>query len=447
MQKKKNNSISNLFVKKSLSRITLVRVACHFYEFNKTLKIIKELKKLGYKVAINLMQISQHSDAKINEIGKKLKLSIVDVVYFADSLGSMSSDDIQKIVNILRNTSGKEIGVHTHDNLGKAISNNLAAIKSDVSWVDSTVTGMGRGAGNGPTEYFLLELAKLYNIKLNLLPLLILIKKHFHNLKKKYEWGTNSYYYLAGLHGIHPTYIQEMIAVQFSSPEILEAINQLKNNSGSKYDVDLVRSEFQNNVKFVGGSWMPSKVIRKKNVLLIASGQNTKINKKAIERYIKLYKPYVIAVNTDVCINKKLINIYAASNPLKLIADISLYRKLSKPLVVPKTLLNNDLIKKLKKIKIYDYGIGLKENDFKFFKNGAVVPRLYTLLYALAIATSGDCSKIILAGFDGYGESDQRSKIVNQLFSQYASAKGAKKIYTITPTSYFIQSISLETLI
>ena len=68
-------------------------------------------------------------------------------------------------------------------------------------------------------------------------------------MKDKYNWGTNTYYYLAGLYGIHPTYIQEMISTKFASAEILAAINQLRLSGGSRYNVDLVRSEFQNNLK------------------------------------------------------------------------------------------------------------------------------------------------------------------------------------------------------
>ena len=64
-------------------------------------------------------------------------------------------------------------------------------------------------------------------------------------MQQKYKWGTNPYYYLAGKYGIHPTYIQEMLTTQFDESEIIVAINQLKRSGGKRYNVDLVRSEFQ----------------------------------------------------------------------------------------------------------------------------------------------------------------------------------------------------------
>ena len=80
-----------------------------------------------------------------------------------------------------------ELGIHTHNNLGKAISNSISAIENGVTWVDSTVTGMGRGPGNSETEYLLIEMAKFSNKKYNLLPITKIIKKHFEQLKLRYK--------------------------------------------------------------------------------------------------------------------------------------------------------------------------------------------------------------------------------------------------------------------
>ena len=118
----------------------------------------------------------------------------------------------------------------------------------------------------------------------------------------------------------------------------------------------------------------------------------------------------------------------------------------SSVLAVPDTLLSNDLRKKFKNLKILDFGAGLKENHFEFYKTGAVMPKLYTVVYALSIATSGNASRILLAGFDGYGFKDKRTKVVDELFHLYASFKDAKVITAITPTSYSVPSCSIYAL-
>ncbi len=439
-------NIKKLFVKKNMSKIFLVRIAFHFDELDKTIQIAHILKKLGYKVALNLMQISEISDENLILASKKINKSKADIFYFADSLGSLNSTSVRKIITIIKKYWKKDIGIHAHDNLGKAIQNTLEAINLGVKWTDCTVTGMGRGPGNTQTENFLVEIQNLFQKKFNVLPILEIINDHFKTLKDKYSWGTNTYYYLAGLYGIHPTYIQEMISTKFASAEILAAINQLRLSGGSRYNVDLVRSEFQNNLKLNQGSWSPLKQIKSKEVLLIASGPNSKDYKREIERYIKIKKPYVIAVNTDVKIEKKFINIYAACNPLKLIANAQSYKNLTAPLAVPSTLLNKNLKKKLKNIKTLDFGVGLEHNTFKFNPKGAIMPRLFTLVYALSVATSGQARRVLLAGFDGYGNDDIRTKVIDELLHLYSSSKGSKPLLAVTPTTYSINSTSIYAL-
>ena len=235
-----------------------------------------------------------------------------------------------------------------------------------------------------------------------------------------------------------------MLAAQFDEDEILTAINQLKDSSGGrKYNVDLVRSEFQKPMKLTKGNWSAVSKIKDRDVLILASGPKANDYKTELEKYIKSKKPFVIALNTTVNINKKLIDIFVACNPLRLIADADLYKSLTSPLAVPKSLLSKSLREKFKNLQLLDFGIGLRENYFEFHKTGAIVPRLYALAYALSIATSGKASKILLAGFDGYGANDRRTKVIDELFYLYSSFKEARYIVAVTPTSYSVASASI----
>lgn len=113
--------------------------------------------------------------------------------------------------------------------MGQTIANSLQAVKSGVTWVDSTVTGMGRGPGNAQTEYLILALAEFRQSQGNLTKLFELIRKHFKPMQNRYGWGANPFYYLAGQYGIHPTYIQEMLQdSRYSEEDILAVIDHLK---------------------------------------------------------------------------------------------------------------------------------------------------------------------------------------------------------------------------
>ncbi len=435
-----------MFVSRKKSKIKLVRLACHFQEFEKTTKICELLKSMGYLVAINLMQISEQSKEKILSVAKIAQEIKPNILYFADSLGGMATSTISDLVETFRTHWQGNLGIHTHNNLGRAVENSLAAMNLGVSFIDSTVTGMGRGPGNAQTEYLLVDIQNARQKKLNILPLLKLINKYFEPLKKKYRWGTNTYYYLAGKYGIHPTYIQRMLVGNFDEDEILATIEQLKNGEGRRYNVELVRSDFQKPMKLKEGSWSPSSKIKNREVLILASGPKSKDYKNELENYIKNKKPFVIALNSTVNVNSQFVDVFAACHPLRLIADAELYKSLKSPLVVPIILLSQNLKKKFKKLKLLNFGIGIKENNFEFRKKGAVVPRLYALAYALSIATSGNASKILLAGFDGFGPYDRRTKTIDELISLYVSCKNSKPLLAVTPTTYNVPSKSIYAL-
>jgi 4-hydroxy 2-oxovalerate aldolase len=439
-------AIKLMFKHAKKSKVKFIRLACHFEEFSETIKICKVLKNMGYIVTINLMQISEQSEEKIISATKQAQKICPDVLYFADSLGGMDPFQISNLVKTFRKNWKGPLGIHTHNNLGKAIANSVAAVNLGVNWIDSTVTGMGRGPGNAQTEYLLIEMENIEKRQTNILPLLNLIKKYFYPMQQKYKWGTNPYYYLAGKYGIHPTYIQRMLVGNFDVDEILVAIDQLRSGEGKRYNIDLVRSDFQKPMKLKEGSWSPSTKIKNKEVLLLASGPKAKDYKEELEKYIRTKKPFVIALNTTVNINKKLVDVFAACHPLRLIADAELYKSLNSPLVVPLILLSQTLKKKFRKLKLLDFGVGIRENCFGFYRKGAVVPKLYALAYALSIATSGKASKILLAGFDGFGPHDKRTKTVDELIDLYLSCKNSKPILAVTPTSYNVPSKSIYAL-
>ncbi|ENQ1533286.1 pyruvate carboxyltransferase, partial [Vibrio parahaemolyticus] len=111
-----------------------------------------------------------------------------DVIYFADSLGNMDSAEVTRIAEIVKQNWDGDIGIHTHNNMGQAMSNTMTARSNGVTWLDVTVTGMGRGAGNAQTENLLAELDGLDKY----LPTAIyeLVIRHFEPMQRRYGWGS-----------------------------------------------------------------------------------------------------------------------------------------------------------------------------------------------------------------------------------------------------------------
>ena len=121
--------------------------------------------------------------------------------------------------------------------------------------------------------------------KEHLLNLLNLINNYFKPLKDKYNWGSNPFYYYAGMNSIHPTFVQEMMGGGFDSEDIYSNLNYLSTIGGKKFSNELI-SLGKNYYKTIRkGSWSPEKMLKKKDVLIIGPGLSVYKYKKNIKFY------------------------------------------------------------------------------------------------------------------------------------------------------------------
>jgi 4-hydroxy 2-oxovalerate aldolase len=429
------------------SPVGLVRIACHVYEFHIVLPASIWLKAQGYLVGFNLMQIADCTEDEVRQLAATAVEFPLDVLYFADSMGSMTPDQATQIISWLRSAWSGALGIHAHDNMGLAVANTLRAIDEGVTWVDSTVTGMGRGPGNAQTEYIVIELEKITGKKINLTPLLVLIRNYFGPMQSKYGWGKNPYYYLAGQLGIHPTYIQEMLNdPRYGEAEILSVIEHLRNGGGKKFNAEILDAGRQVYGGRPVGHWKPSEMIEGRDVLIVGAGAGVAEHREALEQFILMRKPFVIALNTQTNVDANLIDVRTACYPTRLLADYDKYSALPQPLIVPVTRLHEMALKTIGAVNQLDFGLEVRPDVFEFHTTAAVVPSSLVMAYALAIATSGKADRILLAGFDGYGADDARTSEVEGLLSIYQAADGALPILSITPTQYKISSASVYAL-
>ncbi|MFW6296797.1 MAG: hypothetical protein ACOC04_06365, partial [Halothece sp.] len=438
-------ALAHLFTTAKDSPVSLVRIACHFPQVEATLAGVQWLKQQGYQVGINLMQIADRSLEEISELAQLASAYPLDVLYFADSMGSMTPEQTSTIINALRQGWSGELGIHTHDNMGRALANSLQAVEDGVTWVDGTVLGMGRGAGNVKTEYLAIELAsRRPETSCNITHLMGVIKQYFAPMQQQYGWGTNTYYYLAGKYGIHPTYIQEMLSnVRYSEEDILAVIDHLKWSGGKKFKFDTLESARHFYVGEPIGTWSPASMLEGKEVLILGTGPGVARHQTALENYIQEKEPIVIALNTQSHLQAELIDLRAACHPVRLLADCHDHLELPQPLVTPASMLPEEICEELKEKKLLDFGLGVQAETFSFEENYCILPTSMVIAYTLAIATSGKASQILLAGFDGYGEDDPRNQEMNHLLGNFLQMSETPSLVAITPTRYQIPSTSV----
>lgn len=428
----------------AVSPVAVVRIACHVHEFVKALPACNWLKERGYIVGFNLMQVADRTQEEVDALSFEASKYPIDVLYFADSMGSMDPAQTSKIIGWLRKHWQGAMGIHTHDNMGLALSNTLQAVNDGVTWLDATVTGMGRGPGNARTEELVIEVADRRKQSINMVPLMSIIKSYFQPLKNQCGWGSNPYYYLSGKYGIHPTYIREMLGdSRYSEEDILAAINHLKVEGGKKFSLNTLDATRQFYSGEPRGTWSPAEMFAGKKVLLLGTGPSVEEHRVALEEYIKTHKLLVVALNTQSGVAQSLIDVRVACHPIRLLADCEAHTQLPQPLITPASMLPADVTEALNGKKLLDYGLSVKTATFEFGPQACVLPSSLVICYALATITAGGASKIMMAGFDGYSAGDRRNDEIDDLLELYSASNGSISLMSLTQSSYNVEKISV----
>jgi len=187
------------------SVLDMVRVASYVKDVDKAIDMVQHLTEKGYETTINLMAISTVKDLEIDEALRQIAGECKpQAVYVVDSFGGMYSEQIHYLVKKYKkflNPQGIEVGFHGHNNQQLGFANTIEAIVKEANFLDATINGIGRGAGNCPLE---LLLGFLKNPKFDILPILDILENEFIDLRKEIEWGYLIPYMLTGMLNEHP---------------------------------------------------------------------------------------------------------------------------------------------------------------------------------------------------------------------------------------------------
>jgi 4-hydroxy 2-oxovalerate aldolase len=185
------------------SPVSMIRVASYVKDIDKAIFLVNHFADKGYETTVNIMAISRALDNELTEALEQLeKESKADVIYIVDSFGALYQETTEFLIKKAKSIFKKrEVGIHAHNNQQLAFGNTIEAIIHDANYVDGTVYGLGRAAGNCPLE---LILGFLKNPKFDIRPVLDLISKEFIPLQGKIEWGYIIPYAITGILDEHP---------------------------------------------------------------------------------------------------------------------------------------------------------------------------------------------------------------------------------------------------
>ncbi len=431
------NNCKKLFQNLKKSKVKFVRFACHHDEVFHLRECISWLKKNHIIVCINIMQISEIKEKKIKNICNFLNQTKIDVLYIADSLGSLNPKTVKVLIKKFKKYWKKDLGLHAHNNLNLAKTNAIIANRNGVKWIDSTVTGMGRGPGNLKTE----DILQFLKVKKNLrLILHKLINKHFLKLKKEYKWGPNKYYALAARNKIHPTYIQKLLSdSRYKEKDYFNIIDFLKKSDAKKFNpYKLINSSYllSSSPK---GNWKPKKILQNKNILILGSGGSALKYKNKIKNFIIKNNLFVMCLNTVDIIENKLINLRVACHPMRILSDISFHKKSRTKLVLPYSTMSKKMRNSisLNRDNILDYGLSLNfDEKINIRNNYCTLPYPLAVGYSLSIAIAGSAKKVYFAGFDGFKNTDPNKDNTSQILESFRKKFFKRKLLSLTPTNY-----------
>lgn len=248
----------------------MVRLAIDPQNFDRALMLAEAVKEMGFEVGFNTMYMSKWHEYE-GFLNKLNKLNgVVDLFCMVDSFGGVTPDDIKDVFQIVKANTICPIGFHGHNNLQMGLVNTLTAIDCGVNYVDATILGMGRGAGNLNMELLLTCLNKRgLDVDFNVLGDAIIA---FQPLYDNHKWGTTLPYMLSGANSIPQKEVMEWVTNRaYSFNSIVRAIDNKKNKVKDNARYPLLKTD-------------------KVSKVLIIGGGNTSIEHlDAIKEYIRLY--------------------------------------------------------------------------------------------------------------------------------------------------------------
>jgi len=185
------------------SPVDMIRTAAYVKDIDKAIYLVNHFAEKGYETTINIMAISRDMGPELDEALRQIEEeSKVNVVYIVDSFGALYQEPVEYLVKKARSIlKTREVGFHGHNHQQLAFGNTIEAIIHDANYLDGTVYGIGRAAGNCPLE---LLMGFLKNPKFDIRPILDLISKEFIPLRNKIEWGYIIPYAISGMMNEHP---------------------------------------------------------------------------------------------------------------------------------------------------------------------------------------------------------------------------------------------------
>lgn len=377
------------------SGVEMIRITAHDYDIEDGMDFACEVKRKGYKLSINPINIMGYSDEKILWILQRVNEIHPYQFSIVDTFGSMKRRDLDRIVSLVDNNLDRDIRValHLHENMSLSCCLAQSFIDKHLRRpvaVDSSLMGMGRIPGNLPTELiadYLNDYAgKTYQIDY----IMDAIQDYIAPIKGESKWGYTPAYFLSARFNLHRNYAEYYLEKgNLTNRDINHILSRFDRKKATAFDVKYADSLYENYMN----NRVDDKKDRKKlldelnnrDVLVIAPGASIVAYGERIQKFISDNSPVIITVNF---VSDKFVADYVFFSNNKRYAKID---KLS-----CKTIITSNL-----DIGGADYCI-----DYNSL-SGAFSQGCNSLIMLLKLLKGLNTKSVQIAGADGYSETEK----------------------------------------
>lgn len=380
------------------SSIDGIRLTFHEHEISSAFEMGEQLMEKGYKVFMQPVGTTSYEDDELIGLIKRINILKPYAFYIVDTLGKMYKNDLLRMFYIVDHNLDQRIalGFHSHNNLQMSFANAQELTQTNTNRnliIDSSVLGMGRGAGNLNTELLVQYLNVNRGLRYDVFKIMNLMDRYIKPLSIAYKWGYDAAFYLAAVTGCHPNYASYLLNMQtLQIRDIGTILNGLEKNKRSLFDKDYIKSEYMkymdHTVDDAHVLAQLSAMIGNRKVLLLAPGKSLRYETGRINSMVNSDN-YVVAS----------INFAPIDIPIDF-AFISNMKRFENTKEMPtargiRTIVTSNICTSSDEYLIVNYSSYLNE-DSSIIDNAGIM--CINLLIQVGV------KEIILAGFDGFSE-------------------------------------------
>lgn len=290
----------NLLPNKKDSELDGIRFSFRKSDLKEALLQMKIIVDKGYKLFIQPISTNNYQEIELVNLIQETNALCAYAIYIVDTQGSMFKDDFRRLYYLFNQNLDKNIsiGFHSHNNMQLSYSIaidfiEIARFRQII--IDSSIYGMGRGAGNLNTELLTDYINKKVEEKYEKDYILGLIDSYFYSLYQEHNWGYSLAHFLSASLECHPNYASFLLNKKHLNvneiKKILQVLPEKEKFEFNKKIIEKVYIEFNGKKRIK----VNEPLLSNKKILILGSGKN--LNEKI--DYIKNNKERYILISLN----------------------------------------------------------------------------------------------------------------------------------------------------